>query len=287
MDKVVEEYEDIFTSPAGVPLHCQVKHSIDLTPGAPLPNGPIYQRFILENNEIKRQIQELLQKGHIRSSSSPYGSPIVLVQKKDGTWRLCIDYQVLNKIIVHNRYPIPLIDDLLDQLKGAKYFSKINLKLGYHQVPIEPSNVWKTTFKAKESLFEWLVMISRFMNAPTTFMRLMDDILRPFTNSFVVVYRQWKHYILGKETVIHTDHRPLQLIQTQGKFHNDHHEKWSTNLQQFHLNIKYKKGSTNNVADCLSQPPIMALTTVLNTCGHETSDWSLLYKSDPEFGHTY
>jgi hypothetical protein len=119
MDKVMEEYEDIFTSPAGVPLHCQVKHSIDLTPGASLPNGPIYRCSILENDEIKRQIQELLQKGHIRPSSSPCGSPIVLVQKKDGTWRLCIDYRALNKITVWNRYPIPWIDDLLDQLKGG------------------------------------------------------------------------------------------------------------------------------------------------------------------------
>eukprot|EP00253_Pinus_taeda_P016886 PITA_16886 len=158
MDKIVEEYEDIFTSPEGVPLHCQVKHSIDLTPGAPLPNGPIYRRSVLENNEIRRQIQELLEKGHIRPSSSPCGSPIVLVQKKD------------------------------DQLKGAKYFSKIDLKSGYHQVPIEPSDVWKTAFKSKEGLFEWLVMPFGLTNAPATFMRLRDDILRPFTNSFVVVY---------------------------------------------------------------------------------------------------
>jgi hypothetical protein len=107
MDKVVEEYEDIFTSSAGVPLHCRVKHPIDLTPDAPLPNGPIYRRYVLENDKIKRQIQELLQKGHIRPSSSPCGSPIVLVQKKDGTWRLCIDYRAPNKITVRNRYPIP------------------------------------------------------------------------------------------------------------------------------------------------------------------------------------
>eukprot|EP00253_Pinus_taeda_P009740 PITA_09740 len=139
MDKVMEEYEDISASPVGVPLHYQVKHSIDLTPGAPLPNGPIYQRSILENDEIKR-------------------------------------------------YPIPQIDDLLDQLKGEKYFSKIDLKSGYHQVPIKPSEVWKTTFKAKECLFEWLVMPFRLTNAPATFMRLMDDILQPLTNSFVVVY---------------------------------------------------------------------------------------------------
>eukprot|EP00253_Pinus_taeda_P031704 PITA_31704 len=188
MDKVVEEYEDIFTSPAGVPLHCQVKHSIDLTPGVPLPNGPIYRRSVLEKDEIKRQIQELLQKGHIRLSSSPCGSPIVLVQKKDGTWRLCIDYRALNKITVCNRYLVPRIENLLDQLKGEKYFNKIDLKSRYHQVPIEPSDVWKTAFKAKESLFEWLVMPFRLMNAPATFMRLMGDILRPFTNSFVVVY---------------------------------------------------------------------------------------------------
>ena len=86
VDKVVEEYKDIFTSPNGVPLHCQVKHSIDLTLGAPIPNGPVYRHPLLENEEIKRQIQELLQKGHIHPSSSPYGSPIILVQKKDGTW---------------------------------------------------------------------------------------------------------------------------------------------------------------------------------------------------------
>jgi hypothetical protein len=105
--------------------------------------------------------------------------------------------------------------------------------------------------------------------------------------SIVQACRKWKHYILGNETIIHTDHRPLQFIQTQGKLLNDHHKKWSTDLQQFHLNIKYKKDSTNNVAYCLSRPPIVALTTMLNSCGHETFDWPLIYTSDPEFVHTY
>eukprot|EP00253_Pinus_taeda_P021853 PITA_21853 len=158
MNKVVEEYKDIFASHIGVPLHCQVKHSIDLTLGAPLPDGLIYQRSVLENNVIKRQIQELLQKGHITQSASPYGSPIVLEQKKDETRRLYID------------------------------ISKIELKSGHHKVPLKPSNVWKTVFKSKEGLLEWLVMPFGLMNAPPTFMILMDEILRPFTNSFAVVY---------------------------------------------------------------------------------------------------
>ena len=158
MDKVMEEYGDIFTAPTRVPLHCYINHPINLTPGAPLHNGPIYQCSFLENDEIKRKIQELLQKGHIQPISSPCGIPVVLVQKKDGTWRLCIDYRALNKIVVQYRYLIPWIDYLLDQLKGEKYFSKIELKSVYHQVPIEPSDVWKTSFKSNEGLFEWLVM---------------------------------------------------------------------------------------------------------------------------------
>jgi hypothetical protein len=154
MDEIVEEYIDIFSSPTGVPTHCQVKHPIDLTLGAPLPNGSVYHYSLMENVEIMHQIQDLLQKGHIIPNSSPCKSPIVLVQKKDGTWRICIDYIALKKITVRNQYPIPRIDELLDQLKGENFFNNIDLKSGYHQVPIEPTNVWKTTFKSKEGLFK-------------------------------------------------------------------------------------------------------------------------------------
>eukprot|EP00253_Pinus_taeda_P035320 PITA_35320 len=144
---------DLFASPTGIPLHFQVKYSIDLILGAPLPNRQIYRHYVMENDEIKRLVQELLQKGHIRP-----------------------------------RYPIPQIDDLLDELNGAKYLINIDLKSGYHKVHIKPSVVWKTTFKSKEGLFEWLVKPFILTSTPETFMRLMDDILQPFTNEFVVVY---------------------------------------------------------------------------------------------------
>jgi hypothetical protein len=132
VDGIVEEYKGIFASPTGVPMHYQVKHSIDLAASDPFPNDPIYMHSIMENDEIKHHIQEIIFKGHIRPRSSPCGSQIVLVQNKDETWRLCIDYKSLNNITVKNRYPIPQIDDLLDQLKGANFFSKIDLKSGYH-----------------------------------------------------------------------------------------------------------------------------------------------------------
>ena len=136
----------------------------------------------------------------------------MLVQKKDGTWRLCIDYRALNKITVRNRYPIPRIDDLLDQLKGAKYFSKIDLKSGYHQVPIEYTDIWKIAFKSREGLFKWLVIPFGLKNAPPTFMRMMDDILRSFTNSFVVVYlddisiynKTWDEHLQHIQQVLNT-----------------------------------------------------------------------------------
>jgi hypothetical protein len=131
---------------------------------------------IMENEKIKCHIQEITLKGHIIPICSPCGSSIVLVQKKDKTGRLFVDYKSLNKITVKNWYPIPWIDDLIDRLKGAKFFRKIDLKSGYHQVPIEKNDVWKKTLKSKEGLFEWLVVPFGLTNSPTTFKRMMDDI---------------------------------------------------------------------------------------------------------------
>jgi hypothetical protein len=450
--KVVNQYDEMFKEPKGLPPKRGIQHEIQLQQDCPLPNIGMYRMSVMENDEIKKQIQELLDKGVIVPSSSPCGSPIVLVPKKDGTWRMCVDFRALNKITVKNRYPLPRIDDLLDQLKDAKYFTKLDLRSGYHQIRITEGDTWKIAFKTKQGLFEWMVMPFGLCNAPATFMRVMNDVLRPFLDDYVIVYlddilifsksreehvkhvkqvldvlrkeklflkmskcefgktsliylghivgggelkidpskvkvilewpkpnnvtevrsflgatqywrkfisnfssiaaplhavtsvkevfqwggkqqkafdtlkkkissvpvlalpnlrqpfeiqtnasnyvmgvvllqhgkpicfhsetfngavinyptydkelyasvqsvKKWKHYFLGKETIVHTDHQPLQYLQSQTKIQQARHFRWMGFLQQFHLVIRYKKGIYNKVVDMLSSPIISA-----------------------------
>ena len=188
IEKFVSEYDVLFQEPKSLPPKKGIVHDIILQQDVPLPNIGMYRLSTLENAKIKKQVQELLEKGFIRPRTSPCGSPIVLVRKKDGSWRMCIDYQTLNKITIKNHYPLPRIDDLLDQLKEDVYFTKLDLHSGYHQVKVAEQDAWKTAFKTKQGLYEWLVMPFGLTNAPTTFMRLMNDVLRPFLDDFVIVY---------------------------------------------------------------------------------------------------
>jgi hypothetical protein len=186
--EVVNQYDEMFKEPKGLPSKRGIQHEIQLQQDCPLPNIGMYRMSVMENDEIKKQIQELLDKGVIVPSSSPCGSPIVLVPKKDGTWRMCVDFRALKKITVKNRYPLPRIDDLLDQLKDVKYFTKLDLRSGYHQIRIAKGDTWKTSFKTKQGLFEWMVMSFGLCNAPATFMRVMNDVLRHFLDDYVIVY---------------------------------------------------------------------------------------------------
>ena len=145
--------------------------------------------------ELKKQLQELLEKGLIRPSVSPWGAPVLFVKKKDGSLRLCIDYRELNWVTVKNKYPLPRIDDLFDQLAGAAVFSKIDLRMGYHQLKIKGEDIPKTAFQTRYGHYEFLVLPFELTNAPAYFMDLMNRVFHAYLDKFVVVFIDDSHLL--------------------------------------------------------------------------------------------
>jgi hypothetical protein len=186
---IVSEYLDVFPPDITSLLReREIEFSIDLIPEAePVYVAP-YRMSPLELKELKSQLEEHIQKHFIRPSVSPWGAPVLLVKKKDGSMRLCVVYRQLNKVTIKNKYPIPRIDDILDQLKGASVFSKIDLRSGYHQICIKSSDVSKTAFRTRYRHYEFLVMPFGVTNAPTVFMDYMHRIFQPYLDQFVIIF---------------------------------------------------------------------------------------------------
>jgi len=186
---IVCEFLDVFLDELpGLPPDREVEFAIELEPGtAPISRRP-HQMLPNELAELKTQLKELLVKGLIRPSSSKWGCSVLFVKKKDQSLRMCVDYRPLNVVTIKNKYPLPRIDILFDQLSKAKVFSKIDLRSGYHQIKIRPQDIPKTTFSTRYRLYEYLLMSFGLTNAPAYFMYLMNSVFMPELDKFVVVF---------------------------------------------------------------------------------------------------
>ncbi|GJR93821.1 putative nucleotidyltransferase, ribonuclease H [Tanacetum coccineum] len=186
---VVKEFPDVFPKDLpGLPPVRQVEFQIDLILGAePVAPTP-YRLAPSEMLELSNQLQELTDRGFIRPSTSPWRAPVLLVKKKDGSFRMCIDYRELNKLTIKNRYPLPRIDDLFDQLQGSSVYSKIDLRSGYHQLRVREEDIPKTAFRTRYGHYEFQVMPFGLTNAPVVFMDLMNRMCKPYLDKFVIVF---------------------------------------------------------------------------------------------------
>jgi hypothetical protein len=176
IEALVQQFDTLFQELKSLPSQRDFDHSIPLIEGVKPVNVKPYRYNPAQKDEIERQIKEMLCNGVIQQSSSPFASPVLLVKKKDGSWRICVDYRQLNTITVKNKYPMPVVDELLDELHGAKWFSKLDMKSGYHQIRVKPADEHKTAFQTHSGHWEFRVMPFGLTNAPATFQEAMNTI---------------------------------------------------------------------------------------------------------------
>jgi Reverse transcriptase (RNA-dependent DNA polymerase) len=202
---VLKEFSDVFAEPTLLPSKKNIDYHIPLLPDSKPVNIRPYRYSYFQKLEIENIIEDLLQKSFIQPSSSPFSSLVLLVKKNDNTWRLCIDYRQLNTTTIKNKYPIPIIDDILDELLGSKYFSKIDLRSVYDQIRMKEGDKYKTAFRTHHGHYEFNVMPFGLTNAPATFQSLMNGVFKPILRKFVLVFFD-DILVYSKKMVEHIEH---------------------------------------------------------------------------------
>ncbi|KAM5587861.1 hypothetical protein ABKV19_006351 [Rosa sericea] len=226
LQAVINKFSDLFTTPTTLPPPRAQDHKIELLPNTPPVSVRPYRYPHFQKAEIEKIVQELLDNGVIKPSVSPFSSPVLLVKKKDGTWRMCIDYRSLNAVTVKDKYPIPVVDELLDEVHGSKVFTKLDLRSGYHQIRMNAADVTKTAFRTHNGHYEFLVMPFGLTNAPSTFQSVMNDVLRDYLRKFTLVFFD-----------------DILIYSPSMEKHLEHVEKVFVRLQEHALKVKESKCS--------------------------------------------